>query len=114
MGLNSEATAVTPGAPFRLNITARMSPASVGSGYFALIWFNAAGNEPSREISLFRPTTQPVATVKTHRDGTFTVDNPLDADWYEVTAEYPGSDKSWPSVARAPGIVVGNRRPPQR
>jgi hypothetical protein len=97
LGFNSAAVAVTPGSQFTLRVTARVSPLSVGSGYFTLIWFNAAGNEPSRETILFRPKTQTLGTATTAADGSFSIGNWLDSNAYDVTAEFAGSGTLWPA-----------------
>ncbi len=98
-GLNSRSFAVTQSAQFTLKITARVSPASAGSGYFTLIWFNAAGNEPSREIVMFEPETRTLGTVTTGADGSFSMNNPVVPGLYRITASYAGNDTLWPAQA---------------
>ncbi len=110
LGFNSTPIGVTPEAPFTLQITAQVSPISIGSGYFTLIWFNGAGREPSREICLFQPPAQKLATATTRADGTFSIANKLDSDWYEVTAEYAGTNTFWPAVAKTSEITGHHRR----
>jgi hypothetical protein len=100
LGINSTTVAVTPKAQFTLRVTARVSPISAGSGYFALIWFNAAGNEPSRETILFQPKTQGLGTATTAADGSFSIGNAPESNAYEVTAEFAGSDTLWPAVVK--------------
>jgi hypothetical protein len=100
LGFNSTAVAVTPKAQFTLRVTARVSPVSVGSGYFTLIWFNAAGNEPSREVLPFEPNTIALGTATTAADGSFKIGNLPDSNGYQIKAEYAGSDKLWPAVAK--------------
>jgi hypothetical protein len=111
LGVNSTAVAVTPKAQFTLRVTARVSPVSVGSGYFTLIWFNAAGNEPSRETILFQPKVQTLGTATTSRDGSFRIANSLDSNAYEVTAEYAGSATLWPAMIK---VQQGASRVPRR
>ncbi len=106
VGLNSWACSVTPGAQFTLQITARVAPLSIGSGYFALIWFDASGNEPSREKSMFQPQTLPVGIPTTAADGSFSISNSLDPSLYQITAAYAGSSTLWPSVKRIPDVVI--------
>jgi hypothetical protein len=101
LGFNSTPVAVTPKAQFTLRVTARVAPMSAGSGYFTLIWFDAAGREPSREILLFQPKTQTLGTATTAADGSFRIGNLPDSSAYQVTAEYAGSDTLWPAVAKA-------------
>jgi hypothetical protein len=100
LGTNSTAVAVTPKARFTLRVTARVSPLSVGSGYFMLIWFNAAGNEPSRETILFQPKTQRLGTAATAADGSFSISTTVDSNAYEITAEYGGSGTLWPAIVK--------------
>ncbi len=99
LGLNSGSFGVTPGAQFTLRITARVSPVSVGSGYFTLIWFDAAGNEPSRETSLFQPYTQTLGTVTTAAEGSFSIGNSVDPNLFKITAQYAGSAALWPAIS---------------
>ncbi len=111
MGFNSTPVAVTPKAQFTLRITARVAPMSIGSGYFALIWFNAVGAEPSRVVLLFQPRTTALGTVTTAADGSFKVGNLPDSNAYEVTADYAGSDTLWPATAK---VQTGAPTTPQR
>jgi uncharacterized protein (TIGR03437 family) len=97
LGLNSTSVPVTPGAQFTLQVTARVSPASVGSGYFTLIWFDAAGNEPSRETIMFQPQTLALGTATTATDGSFSTGNSIDPNLFHVTAAYAGSSTLWPA-----------------
>jgi hypothetical protein len=109
LGFNSAPVTVTPKAQFTLRITARVAPLSVGSGYFTLIWFDAAGREPSREILLFRPRTVELGDATTAADGSFQIGALPDANAYDVTAEYAGSDTLWPAMAKLP---AGASAPP--
>jgi hypothetical protein len=100
--LNSTGIAVSPAAQFTLQVAARVSPLSVGSGYFALIWLDASGNEPSRETIMFEPATQILTTAATAADGSFGASIPVDPTLYQVTAQYAGSGTLWPSTAAVP------------
>jgi hypothetical protein len=100
MLLNSTTVAVTPKAEFTLRVTARVSPLSAGRGYFTLIWFNAAGNEPLRETILFQPKTQTLGAATTAADGSFNIRSSLDSNAYEITAEYAGSGTLWPAMSK--------------
>jgi len=111
LGINSTAVGVTPGAQFTLQVTARVSPISVGSGYFTLIWFNAAGSEPSRETILFQPQTLTLATATTAADGSFGIGNSVNSNLYRVTAEYAGSGTLWPATATVPAGAVSSSPP---
>jgi hypothetical protein len=100
--LNSSYITVTPGVYFTFQVTARVSPASVGSGYFTLIWFTAGGSEPSRETIMFEPATQVLTTATTASDGSFAAGIPVDPTLYQVTAQYAGSSTLWPASATVP------------
>src|ERR1022692_468946 len=106
IGLNSTAVPVTPGAQFTLQVAARVSPLSIGSGYFTLIWFDAAGNEPSRETILFQPQTQMLGTATTAADGSFSIGNSVNSSLYRITANYAGSGTLWPATATIPSGAV--------
>jgi hypothetical protein len=113
--INSTAVGVTPKAQFTMRVTARVSPSSAGSGYFTLIWFNAAGNEPLRETLLFQPKTQTLGTATTASDGSFAIANSLSSDDYEITAEFAGSAKLWPAMSKMPTRETsGSRRATHR
>jgi hypothetical protein len=108
--INSTAVAVTPKAQFTLRVTARVSPISVGSGYFTLIWLNAAGNEPLRETLLFQPQTQSLGGATTAKDGSFTIANSLSSDDYAITAEFAGSATLWPAISPHYGLQYLRRQ----
>jgi hypothetical protein len=115
VGFNSTPVSVTAKAQFTLRVTARVAPSSVGSGYFTLIWFNAAGSEPSREVLLFQPQTVSLGTATTAADGSFKIGNLPDSNAYEITAEYAGSDTLWPAMAKVETgtSMVPRDRPPR-
>jgi hypothetical protein len=100
--LNSSPMTVSPGDQFTFQVTATIAPVSAGSGYFTLIWFDAAGNEPSREIIMFEPQTQMLTTATTAADGSFSASIPVDPNLYQVTAQYAGTSALWPSSAVVP------------
>ncbi|HEX3745596.1 MAG TPA: hypothetical protein VHW09_16755 [Bryobacteraceae bacterium] len=102
VGLNSTRISVTPGVAFTLQVTARVAPVSIGSGYFTLIWFSADGNEPSRETILFEPQAQTLTTATTALDGTFSAGIAVDSGTDRVTAQYAGSGSLWPAMATVP------------
>jgi hypothetical protein len=97
---NSTQVPVTPRAQFTLRVVARVSPASVGTGYFTLIWLNTGGHEPFREILPFQPNTIALGTATTGADGAFQIGNLPDANGYQIKVEYAGSDKLWPAVGK--------------
>lgn len=93
---------VTPGATFTLQVAAQVSPVSVGSGYFTIIWLDQNNNEPSRDIIPFEPQSQVLTTATTVADGTFTAGVAVDPAAYKVTAQYAGSSSMWPALATVP------------
>ena len=104
IGLNStNPIAVNPGAQFTFQVAARVSPLSAGTGYFTLIWFDANGNEPSRETILFEPQGQTLSAVTTAADGSFSLPTSVDPNQNQVTAQYAGSSTLWPSTATTSG-----------
>jgi hypothetical protein len=96
-GMNSGGVTVTPGAQFKFQVVARVAPSSAGSGYFTLIWLNAGGAEPSREILMLEPQTRVLGSVTTGRDGSFSMANSLDPTLFKITADYAGSGTLWPA-----------------
>jgi hypothetical protein len=104
--------AVTPGSANTLTVTARISPASVGSGYFALIFgtdpscvtpcqVTTAFQETSRDTLPFAPGIATLGTALTGSDGSYSVElSPVSASGtFQVTAYYGGSDSVWPAQA---------------
>jgi len=88
--VNSSTFPVTPGAPYTLTARARISPSSVGSGYFALIFL--VNQEVSRDKLFYEPATIVSGPVQTASDGTYGA--PLALQYpgiYKVTASYAGS-----------------------
>jgi len=100
MGSNSTEFTVTPGASFTFSVSARVSPASEGSGYFLLIFFGNDGTEFTRLNIPFSASPFDVGSATTGDDGgfSFTVDLPLDPGT-EITARYAGDPPRWPVLA---------------
>jgi hypothetical protein len=99
--LNSLRFKTTPGAFFTLKITARVSPDSVGSGYFMIVFLPADGRgELSRQTLAFQRETVSLGTANTAADGSYSVSLPAeDPNSYEIQARYSGDDTYWPAVA---------------
>ncbi|HKW99611.1 MAG TPA: hypothetical protein VJN43_17860 [Bryobacteraceae bacterium] len=98
--LNSQNFAVTAGASFTLHITARVSPDSAASGYFAIIFL--AQSELERETLIFQPPVVPIGSATTAADGSYRLEPDPAAftkDAYEIDGQYAGSDKLWPAAA---------------
>jgi hypothetical protein len=104
--VNSSSFAVTPGSTFSLTVQARISPASAGSGYFALI-FLVGGKEVDsvapRVTLPFAPGTSILGSVQTGIDGSYSLTiPPQPAGVFQLQASFAGSDTLWPAFAAAP------------
>lgn len=96
--------AVTPGSNYVLTVRARISPSSVGSGNFPLI-FLSGGIETTRATLPFVPGKAIVGKTPTKSDGSYSVPYaPPSADPFKIQAEFPGDDTLWPAI----GVVGGN------
>jgi uncharacterized protein (TIGR03437 family) len=99
--VNSTSFTVTAGSEFQLEIKARISPDSLGSGVFALI-FLSGGTEVSRSTLPFVPANVTLGTAHTGTDGRyslpFAVQNPGE---YQVQSAYAGTDTLWPAFSSA-------------
>jgi uncharacterized protein (TIGR03437 family) len=99
--INSVQFAVTPGSSYSLTVQARIAPASVGSGYFALIFL--AGTEVSRTTLAFAPGTLNLGTAQTGTDGSYSLSfAPQNPGAFQVQASYSGNDTLWPAYASGP------------
>jgi hypothetical protein len=100
--LNSSAFPVRAGSQYDLRITASVSPASVGTGYFAIIFLHEL--EILRETIPFKAAPLGRATATTSPDGRFetTLRDVPDAP-VRVTARYRGDAGHWPARA---GLVL--------
>ena len=98
--VNSPSFAVAQSAPYQLTVQARISPASVGSGYFALIFLDATtGHESSRQTLAFQAATLPVGIANTISDGSYSLSLPVEDPNYVIEAQYAGTDTYWPAIA---------------
>jgi len=96
--LNSAPIPVVAGAPYTLHISARVSPDSVGSGYFTIIFLKDV--ETSRKTLAFGPAVLDLGTINTAVDGSYGLNIAgLTPDAYQITAQYSGSDANWPAAA---------------
>ena len=100
--VNSSNFTITPGSAYTLTVTARISPNSTASGYFALIFL--IGTEVSRDTLDFATGTATLGSTQTGGDGSYSVQfAPVDTDGaFQVTAYYAGSTALWPAQATAP------------
>ena len=103
--INSQTFAVTPGSAYELNVRARISPASIGSGVFALIFL--ADKESSREVIPFQPGKISVGTTQTLPDGSYRVPfvspSPV---YYKIQSVLNGTDLLWPAMATVEGAPL--------
>jgi uncharacterized protein (TIGR03437 family) len=106
--------AVTPGSAYTLTVTARISPDSIASGYFALIFFagppcptlcpvTSVYTEVSRDTLPYAAGTITLGMLQTGSDGSYSSQfSPVDAAGsLQVTAYYAGSNVLWPAQATA-------------
>lgn len=95
--INSVPFSVTPGASFSLTIRARISPASVGSGSFSLIFLK--DTEHSRKSLAFQPALLSLGSGTTGADGSYRIAYAVPAGAMAVRAEYAGDAQYWPALA---------------
>ncbi len=102
--VNSTFFPITPGSTFTLTVQARVSPASVGSGYFAMIFLDATGGSPVPRVTLpFAPGISRLGSPRTTGDGTYSLVFPAQpAGSMRLDASFAGSDTLWPAIASAP------------
>jgi hypothetical protein len=102
--VNSSPFTVTPGSAFTMRMRARVSPASAGSGVFALIFlFNGVeqGDLAPRMTVPFAAAPAIVATTQTDADGHYGVALPAPtvAGTFQLQANFAGSSTLWPAFA---------------
>lgn len=98
-GLNSDAFAVTAGAPFSVTFIARVSPASAGHGLFDIVFLNAGG-EVGRFTLPMAPASISLGEAATDPSGAFVIDlGSLPSGSYQLTASFAGDEERWPAVA---------------
>jgi hypothetical protein len=105
--VNSSAFNVEPGSAFTMTMRARVSPASAGSGYFAVIFlFNGVerGDLAPRMTVTIAPAPAIVATAQTDADGRYSVAVPAQtvAGKFQLQANFAGSTALWPAFAGMP------------
>jgi hypothetical protein len=94
--VNTPAMAVTPGAPFDAAFRARVPPASVGSGFFGVVFRDGAGHELSRVPILLRAAAVAGSTT-TAADGTYSVVfSPPPGD-LSISSWFGGDSVRWPA-----------------
>ena len=100
--INSSEFPVTPGARFTLTFTARVSPASTGSGYFDLVFLDST-HEVSRSTINLATAQVLVGAPKTNAQGAFAapIAQPIPTGSYLIEAWFHGSSALFPSYAVA-------------
>jgi len=94
--INSARFPVTAGETYTLTFAARVSPRSVGSGYFDLVFL--APPEIMRETIPLRPAAILIATPSTDEVGTYHfILKELPFGTQLLEAEFPGDDVYWPA-----------------
>jgi hypothetical protein len=97
--INSAPFPVTPGATYTLTFLARISPASLGSGYFD-ITFQDAQAEFTRETIQLAPAIVQLAAAPTDAQGRYAIRlESLPPGNLQLEANYAGSDRVWPAYA---------------
>ena len=95
---NTKSFPITPGSPFTLEVKARISPASVSSGYVAVLFIGDTGVETSRITYPFSLPNLPLGSTLTNANGAYIVPFPLaDIANFKVDAGYSGTDGNWPT-----------------
>jgi hypothetical protein len=101
--VNSSPITVVPGSSFTLTIQARVSPSSIDSGYFAMVFLQPSGTEISRTTLPFAPATITLGAAPTAADGSYRVSFPSAVEAMKINAFYPGSAALWPAFTGGPG-----------
>jgi uncharacterized protein (TIGR03437 family) len=98
--VNSSPLTVVPGDSYNLTIQARVSPSSLGSGNFNLVFLGANGIEVSRSALEFAPPTLTLGAAQTAGDGTYSIAfTLLNPGGFQLHAYYPGTSALWPASA---------------
>jgi hypothetical protein len=101
--LTSPKFAVEPGAAFQWTVTARVAPASVGSGAFVVIFFNAAGDEVIREWIPLASSPAPMGVATTDAGGHYSVSLAgVGTQRVVVEAAFAGDASHYPARAVTP------------
>ncbi len=96
--VNSIPINVVPGSSYNLAIRVRVSPSSVGSGEFALVFLDAGGTGVSRATLDFAPPTLTLGAAETSSDGRYRIDfTPLPPGGFRLQSAYAGTSALWPA-----------------
>jgi hypothetical protein len=103
--INSASFRVTPGATYTLTFVARISPSSLGSGYFD-ITFQDAQAEFAREQTQLAPALVRIGAATTDAQGRYAISlTALPGGELLLEANYRGNDQYWPAYA---GMVISS------
>lgn len=94
---NSLHFAVTPGATYTFTVRARVSPASEGSGYFALIFLGRDNQEVERPTIPLTPQVFDLGRATTGTDGGFELTANFVVQAGTIQARFPGDERLWPT-----------------
>jgi len=98
--LNSAPFSLMGGDLFQSTFSARISPVSVGSGYFVVIFLNG-GNEIARQMLPFTAAKLSLGSTVTGTSGNYQLSlTSLGTVKVILEATYPGDTQHWPSSAR--------------
>ena len=99
--INSAKFPTTPGSPFTVTFVARVSPESLGSGYFNLIFDNVI-NEIKRYTIPLEPAVVSLGEATTDENGAYKLDlSDMAASNVAFQAWYSGDQDYWPAFASA-------------
>jgi hypothetical protein len=111
--LDSSPFPVTGGVSFQVTISARVPPASAGSGYFYVAFQDATGNfvpipgpnpnDLKSETIPFTPTPLTIGTATTDASGNFSLSlAALGSQQVLLESTYAGDAQHWPGYAQVP------------
>ena len=111
--LDSSPFPVTGGISFQVAISARVPPASAGSGYFFMAFQDATGNfvpipgpnpnDLKSETIPFMPNPLTIGTATTDASGNFSLSlGALGSQQVLLESSYGGDGQHWPGYAQVP------------
>lgn len=96
VAINSTGFAVSPGSPYRLEVTARTLAAEAGRAYIAAIFL--ADTESWRDILSLAPAPISLATLASEPDGALRLSHAgIEPGCYQLVLEYAGDAAHWPA-----------------
>ena len=98
---NSPRFAVTPGAAYTATFVARIAPASLGGGYFSII-FTDGQSELTRQLLPLTAAAVPLGSTRADADGRYQLPLALDGlPEVILRASYAGDADHWPARSEA-------------